>query len=193
MCPHVFRDLEAILCVILMHDQDGAVLCTPVLFWNMWLTLRLIKFHHGLSCVGKCQFYVVIFTRLWLCRLCCDWIGKSDCAVTCSHENGADRHLIGLLHMQSHPPMKLTLGIPNLSPAPNICPQSNQLIHPPPSCKQKKEMAPESRKHLRGENFKGGLGHFQVTHTSLGSRVSCLACRGKRLLHRVILGPRRIF
>ena len=41
-------------------------------------------------------------------------------------------------------------------------------------------------KHLRGENFQGHCSHFLMMHISLGSQVSCLACRGYSMPFRVI-------
>ena len=129
----------------------------PLWSWT-WFTLRLVDFHHRMSCVITIHFYVVIFMRLQSYRLCCNWIGKSDRAMTRFHENWLTR-MIRLLCAQIHPPIKLTLGTPTLSAPPNLCPWSEQSILQLPPCQQNREMAPEKMKHLRDKNFQGDQGH----------------------------------
>ena len=166
--------------------------CALLWSWT-WLTLRLVPFHRVLSCAVTFLFYAVIFMRSWLCRLCCNHICVSGCAMTRSHKNGADLHLIGQLHAQSNSPMQFTLGTPTLRPIPNLCPQSNQSLLPPPPCEQKGETATGRKKTLERQELPGGSQSFLVIHRSLGVPRKMFAIRGYRMLHRVILGPRSIF
>ena len=138
MCPHAFKDLEAIFHIMLMRDHDAAVLCTPMPFcrvesgsllgwsvsiagWDMWLhalCMRLFSWdfnHAGCPAIRLVNWTVPWFTPMKM----------------------GPPHLIGLLWAQSHPPIKLTLGTPTLSPAAKMCLHSNQSILPPPPCKQK--------------------------------------------------------
>ena len=85
----------------------GSVLPSYAFFLRgrTWFAPRLVSFRRGLSRAVTCSFYAVIFPRSRSCRLCWDRIWEPDCAVTRAQLNGADPLLIGLLQVQSHPPL----------------------------------------------------------------------------------------
>ena len=88
--------------------------------------------------------------------------------------------------------------VPNLSFAHAMINQYSHHL----TVQTRREIAPGRKKHLRDKNFHwetlegwelhGGSRSFLVTHTSLGTLEDCLACWGCRMLHGVILEPRRI-
>ena len=81
-----------------------------------------VRQHDTMPTFRTKQFCVVVFMRLRPCRLCCNQICVSVCAMTCPHIIGDDLCLIGKQSTQSHPPLKSTSGTPTLSPKLDLMP-----------------------------------------------------------------------
>ena len=66
----------------------------------------------------------------------------------------ANPHLVGMLSVHSHPPLKLMLGTPTLSPKPILCPCNDWTILRLTYHANKPGNAfLNKKKHLRDENF----------------------------------------
>ena len=136
-----------------------------------WFTPWLVNFHHGLSRAVSCSFYAVIFTRLWLCRLCWDRIWEPDCAVTRTQIIGTDTWLIWDAEYAIPSSLEVDFGNSNLESRTILFPCTAQKRLPLNYLANKKGkqvlrvgntrgMRTSWGKYLRDKDFIGDRGHF---------------------------------
>ena len=119
---------------------------------------------HGLCPVNLGHNFVVVFTKLRLCRLCND----RDC-------------VFGSAMTRSHSILKKTWF---LSPKPILCPCSDCVLLPPSTCKQNGRMSLGTKKTLEGQELHGGLWSFWCDTHLLGVTSKFLGL----LRHRNFVG-----